>query len=130
MRFFDRFVYKNPKKQIAKHEILRKKTRHAVGRLYLPKGVKAVPVDSNEYTKLNPAHIPADERFLYTYVLNNQKKNIEIYIFRFMKMRQENSELVQERKKQKSLDDDNESIESVSDDEFDKYLGKLKKFFF
>jgi ribosome biogenesis protein MAK21 len=80
MRFFDRFVYKNPKKQIAKHEILRKKTRHAVGRLYLPKGVKAVAVDSNEYTKLNPAHIPADERFLYTYVLNNEKKNQILYI--------------------------------------------------
>lgn len=47
-------------------ERLRQKTRHAIGRLYLPKGVKAVAVDSNEYTKLNPAHIPADERFLYT----------------------------------------------------------------
>jgi hypothetical protein len=48
-----------------------------------------------------------------------------------MKMRQENSESAQERKKQKSTEDfegdidDNESIESVSDDEFDKYLGKL-----
>ncbi|CAF1034603.1 unnamed protein product [Rotaria sp. Silwood1] len=109
MRFFDRFVYKNPKKQITKHELLRKKSRHAAGRLYLPKGVKAVAVDSNEYTRLNPAHIPADERFLYT----------------FMKMRQENSELAQDNKKQKLSDediDDNESISSVSDDEFDKYL--------
>ena len=85
MRFFDRFVYKNPKKQITKHgimknfssfnlfflcqlEMLRKKSRHASGRLYLPKGVKAVAVDSSEYTRLNSAHIPADERFLYTYV--------------------------------------------------------------
>ncbi len=44
-----------------------------------------------------------------------------------MKMRQENTESAQARKKQKSSDDDiddNESIESVSDDEFDKYLGK------
>ncbi|CAF4515606.1 unnamed protein product, partial [Rotaria sp. Silwood2] len=109
MRFFDRFIYKNPKKQITKHELLRKKSRHAAGRLYLPKGVKAVAVDSNEYTRLNPAHIPVDERFLYT----------------FMKMRQENSELAQEKKKQKSVEgdiDDNESLSSVSDDEFDKYL--------
>ncbi|CAF1013413.1 unnamed protein product [Adineta ricciae] len=112
MRFLDRFVYKNPKKQITKHELLRKKSPHAVGRLYLPKGVKAVPVDSSEYARLNPANIPADERFLYT----------------FMKMRQENSDAVQSRKKDKSIDDfegdidDNESIESVSDDEFDKYL--------
>jgi ribosome biogenesis protein MAK21 len=84
MRFFDRFVYKNPKKQITKHgkiksvlfarsfflclEQLRTKSRHAAGRLYLPKGVKAVPVDSSEYTRLNSANIPADERFLYTYV--------------------------------------------------------------
>ena len=82
MRFFDRFVYKNPKKQIAKHgkshllintiilsfdlELLRKKIRHVASRLYLPKGVKAVAVDSSEYTRLNSAHIPADERFLYT----------------------------------------------------------------
>ena len=45
-----------------------------------------------------------------------------------MKMRQENGEIAQERKKEKSLDeiDDNESIGSVSDDEFDKYLGRLK----
>jgi hypothetical protein len=49
-----------------------------------------------------------------------------------MKMRQENSEAIQDRKKQKSSEDseedidDNESIESVSDDEFDKYLGKLE----
>ncbi|CAF3169610.1 unnamed protein product [Rotaria socialis] len=109
MRFFDRFVYKNPKKQITKHEILRKKSRHAAGHLYLPKGVKAVPVDSSEYTRLNSAHIPVDERFLYT----------------FMKMRQENSELAQEKRKQKSSEDDiddNESVSSVSDDEFDKYL--------
>jgi len=95
MRFFDRFVYKNPKKEIAKHgiikdfysfhllfwlELLRKKSRHAAGRLYLPKGVKAVAVDSSEYTRLNPTHIPADERFLYTYVnylMNfDQRKNI------------------------------------------------------
>ena len=49
-----------------------------------------------------------------------------------MKMRQENSELAQEKKKEKSLDDDiddNESIETVSDDEFDKYLGKLRALF-
>jgi hypothetical protein len=60
----------------------------------------------------------------------DQKKTLWV-IFRFMKMRQENSESAQERKKQKSTEDfegdidDNESIESVSDDEFDKYLGKL-----
>lgn len=41
-----------------------------------------------------------------------------------MKMRQENSELKQDKKKAKSIDDDNESIESVSDDEFDNYLSK------
>jgi hypothetical protein len=49
-------------------ELLSKKTRYAANRLYLPQGVKAVAVDSNEYTRLNPAHIPADERFLYTYI--------------------------------------------------------------
>lgn len=49
--------------------MLSKKSRHAAGRLYLPKGVKAVPVDSGEYTRLNPDNIPADERFLYTYVV-------------------------------------------------------------
>ena len=48
-------------------EQLRQKSRHAAGHLYLPKGVKAVPVDSKEYTKLNPSNIPADEKFLYTF---------------------------------------------------------------
>lgn len=50
-----------------------------------------------------------------------------------MKMRKENTESLQDKTKQKSFeDDDNESIESVSDDEFDKYLGKKQnlKFFF
>jgi len=49
-----------------------------------------------------------------------------------MKMRKENTESLQDKTKQKSFeDDDNESIESVSDDEFDKYLGKKQnlKFF-
>jgi hypothetical protein len=44
-----------------------------------------------------------------------------------MKMRKENSDAAEQKKKGKSSDDDfddNESIESVSDDEFDKYLGK------
>ena len=46
-----------------------------------------------------------------------------------MKMRQENNQAAEERRKEKKADDsdddidDNESIESVSDDEFDKYLG-------
>lgn len=41
-------------------------------------------------------------------------------------MRKENSDAAETRKKSKSIDeiDDNESIESVSDDEFDSYLGE------
>ena len=85
-------------------------------------------MDSSEYTRLNPAHIPADERFLYTYVLSwILMKKILIWNFRYMKMRKENSDAAEQKKKGKSSDDDfddNESIESVSDDEFDKYLGK------
>jgi len=105
-----------------------------MGRLYLPKGVKAVAVDSNDYTKINPEHIPADERFLYTYVfrMNFHLRDFALRL-RFMKMRQANSETSQEKKKKKSIDDDNESIESVSDDEFDRYLGKNSfsfKYFF
>ena len=47
-----------------------------------------------------------------------------------MKMRQEKSAATEARKKDKPSEDfegdidDNESIESVSDDEFDRYLGK------
>lgn len=49
-----------------------------------------------------------------------------------MKMRQETSEAAESKKKSNVNDDDdddvndNESIESVSDDEFDKYLGKFE----
>lgn len=39
-----------------------------------------------------------------------------------MKMRQETGDAAESKKKEDI--DDNESIESVSDDEFDKYLGK------
>lgn len=57
------------KQQYSTLEKLRQKSRHVLSRTYLPRGVKAVAVDSNEYLKINPDNIPADERFLYTLVM-------------------------------------------------------------
>ena len=42
-----------------------------------------------------------------------------------MKMREENNELKKQKSNREDIDD-NESIGSVSDDEFDKYLGKIQ----
>ncbi|CAF1268772.1 unnamed protein product, partial [Didymodactylos carnosus] len=104
MRFLDRFIYKNPKKQLNKHEKLGHKLK---GKIYLPKGVKSLAVDSDEYAKLQTTNVPVDEQFLHT----------------FMKMRHENSKGSENKKDED--EDDNRSVESVSDTEFDNYLDQF-----
>lgn len=63
VRFLDRFVFKNPKKDIAQagaHPTFGRR------KLYRPKGVKSIQVNSTEYLNERKQNIPVDEMFLYT----------------------------------------------------------------
>ncbi|XP_022622596.1 CCAAT/enhancer-binding protein zeta [Seriola dumerili] len=96
IRFLDRFVFRNPKqlkgKQNTDAAALRPKQR-------LP--VDSLPVNCEEFLSKEESQIPVDEIFFY----------------RFFKKRQ------QEKKVQRPRGDgDNESVEDVDDDEFEKIL--------
>lgn len=63
IRFLDRFVFKNPKKiddKPGSHPTFGKR------KLYKPKGVKMLPVNSAGYLKENVQNIPVDELFMYS----------------------------------------------------------------
>lgn len=65
VRFLDRFVYRNPKKDPGKG-----KPKSVFGKrnVYIPKGVKTLAVDGKEYVGISDSlRIPADERFIHTY---------------------------------------------------------------
>lgn len=66
MRFLDRFVFRNPKKDPLKG----KPTTALSGKrgAYAPKGVKNIAPDSKEYVNLEESSIPLDERFIYRYL--------------------------------------------------------------
>ncbi|KAI8788116.1 CCAAT/enhancer-binding protein zeta [Biomphalaria glabrata] len=93
-RFLDRFVYKNPKK-------IDKAANVGYFRKSGPSGIRAVPVNSNEYLEIGEEDIPEDEKFFYRYFKERAL-----------------------RKQDEEEDDDNESID---DDEFDSYLDSFEK---
>ncbi|XP_061667590.1 CCAAT/enhancer-binding protein zeta isoform X2 [Syngnathoides biaculeatus] len=96
MRFLDRFVFRNPKqtkgKQNTDTSVLQPKKR--LNGIFLP-------VNSEEFLCKEESQIPVDEIFFY----------------RFFKKRQEEKALLRPR-----VEDDNESVEDVDDDEFEKVL--------
>ncbi|XP_064621873.1 CCAAT/enhancer-binding protein zeta-like [Lineus longissimus] len=102
IRFLDRFVYRNPKKKDKDNGGEALPTSQGIkskNKQYIPKGVRAVPVNSEKYLAIPEAKIPIDEKFFYRFF--HQQAG---------------------RKKEKH-DSDNESI---SDDEFDNYLDKYE----
>ncbi len=64
IRFLDRFVFRNPKKDPLKGKPSTVLSRR---RQYVPKGVKAVAPDSREYANLAESAVPMDERFIFKY---------------------------------------------------------------
>ncbi|XP_056021868.1 CCAAT/enhancer-binding protein zeta-like [Ostrea edulis] len=108
IRFLDRFVYKNPKKPETFTEmqgtLSRSKFNTKVTRL---KGVKKVPVSSEDYLQRAENYLPADE----------------IFYHRFFKQKAEKD------KKPKEVEEEEESDEDVSDSEFDQYLDTYEKQF-
>ncbi|XP_024146780.1 CCAAT/enhancer-binding protein zeta [Oryzias melastigma] len=100
IRFLDRFVFRNPKqlkgKQNTDSALLRPKQR-------LP--VNSLPVNCAEFLSKEESQVPADEVFFY----------------RFFKKKQQ-----EKQSRGPRGDNDNESVEEVDDDEFEKILDSVE----
>ncbi|KAL7888530.1 hypothetical protein AOLI_G00035040 [Acnodon oligacanthus] len=98
IRFLDRFVFRNPKqmkgKQNTEATVMQPKHRQSMN------NIRSLPVNSEEYLAKEESQIPVDEVFFY----------------RFFKKREG------EKRKQKPRGGDDESVEDVDDDEFDRML--------
>ncbi|XP_018569257.1 CCAAT/enhancer-binding protein zeta [Anoplophora glabripennis] len=96
IRFLDRFVFKNPKK------IDEKPGSHptfGIRKLYKPKGVKMLSVNSAGYLKESQQNIPVDELFMYSYLQNKYRE--------------------------KEPNEEDSDLESVQSDEFEEMLDKM-----
>ncbi|XP_038072284.1 CCAAT/enhancer-binding protein zeta-like isoform X2 [Patiria miniata] len=112
MRFLDRFVYRNPKKQTEKVKV---SIMEPKGKSYKPSAIRLMAVNTKDYLKTAQEKIPIDELFFHKYFTSKGKK----------------PQQVTDRKKEKSVkedDDDEDDFEfdsdasSVDDDEFDRIL--------
>ncbi|XP_027477865.1 CCAAT/enhancer-binding protein zeta isoform X1 [Zalophus californianus] len=96
MRFLDRFVYRNPKPHKGKENtdsiVMQPKRKHFM------KDIRSLPVNSKEFLAKEESQIPVDELFFYRYY-----KKVS----------------VKEKQKQNA---DEESIEDVDDEEFEKMI--------
>ncbi|XP_019597596.2 CCAAT/enhancer-binding protein zeta [Rhinolophus sinicus] len=97
MRFLDRFVYRNPKPHKGKENtdsvVMQPKRKHFI------KDIRSLAVNSKEFLAKEESQIPVDELFFYRYY----KK----------------AAIVKEKQKQNA---DEESIEDVDDEEFEKMI--------
>ncbi|KAF6320953.1 CCAAT enhancer binding protein zeta [Rhinolophus ferrumequinum] len=97
MRFLDRFVYRNPKPHKGKENtdsvVMQPKRKHFI------KDIRSLAVNSKEFLAKEESQIPVDELFFYRYY-----KKVAI---------------VKEKQKQNA---DEESIEDVDDEEFEKMI--------
>ncbi|XP_068219686.1 CCAAT/enhancer-binding protein zeta-like [Palaemon carinicauda] len=100
IRFLDRFVYKNPKKDVEKMN----PSAVTLGSraYYTPDGARGIAVNSEDFIKLEGQEVPEDQQFFHSY---------------FTKYKVET--------KKKKDDDDDDDVGSVDDDEFDEYLNKI-----
>eukprot|EP01117_Protostelium_nocturnum_P006360 TRINITY_DN2298_c0_g2_i2.p1 TRINITY_DN2298_c0_g2~~TRINITY_DN2298_c0_g2_i2.p1 ORF type:complete len:867 (-),score=393.51 TRINITY_DN2298_c0_g2_i2:15-2615(-) len=90
--FFDRFAYKNPKVSKKKHTSHMQKPEMASGR-------PQEPVNSASYVKRREENVPEDEKFLYEFFKNTEKK----------------------QKDKEAFDIDSDASD-VDDDEFDRFM--------
>ncbi|XP_070705152.1 CCAAT/enhancer-binding protein zeta [Pempheris klunzingeri] len=96
IRFLDRFVFRNPKQQKGKQN-----TENAALRPKQKLPVKSLPVNCEEFLSKDESQIPVEDVFFH----------------RFFKKQQQQKQLRRPRG-----DGDNESVEDVDDDEFEKIL--------
>ncbi|KPJ17552.1 CCAAT/enhancer-binding protein zeta [Papilio machaon] len=104
IRFLDRFVFKNPKKRETQQygEVKKVKGSHpkfAIRKNYSAKGLKSIPVNSSTYLNEDVKKIPVDEKFLYDFL--------------------------QKRREAKTSDDEDSDTDSVTSEDFNKYLDSV-----
>ncbi|XP_004616158.2 CCAAT/enhancer-binding protein zeta [Sorex araneus] len=96
IRFLDRFVYRNPKPHKGKENtdsvVMQPKRKHFLN------DIRALPVNSKEFLAKEESQIPVDEVFFHRYY-----KNVTV-------------------KEKQRRDSDEESIEDVDDDEFERMI--------
>ncbi|KRX91705.1 Uncharacterized protein T4E_4884 [Trichinella pseudospiralis] len=112
MHFLDRFVFKNPKKSITENFeladlvclVLEKNTekRGYKRKIYDPWSLRSLPVTSSAYAMHHKSHVPPDEKYLHSFMTNENVKRAE---------------------EQLSAESDGESVNS---DEFEILLDKMK----
>ncbi|XP_042562955.1 CCAAT/enhancer-binding protein zeta [Clupea harengus] len=99
MRFLDRFVFRNPKQLKGKQNtdaiVMKPKQRQSMN------NVRSLAVNCEEYLAKDEKQIPVDEIFFY----------------RFFKKREQ-----EKQRKKPRAEGDNESVEDVDDDEFERAL--------
>ncbi|XP_022088681.1 CCAAT/enhancer-binding protein zeta-like [Acanthaster planci] len=111
MRFLDRFVYRNPKKQT---ERVKKSIMEPKDKAYKPSAIRLLAVNTKDYLKTAAEKIPIDELFFHKYFTSKGKKAL----------------LVTDERKDRidNQDGGNDDFEfdsdasSVDDDEFDRIL--------
>ncbi|CAG5059919.1 unnamed protein product [Parnassius apollo] len=105
IRFLDRFVFKNPKKRTEAQQdgdVKKVKGSHpkfAIRKNYSAKGLKSLPVNSSSYLNEDAKKIPVDEKFLYDFL--------------------------QQRREAKASDDEDSDADSVTSEDFEKYLDSV-----
>ena len=94
IKFLERFSFKNPKKAKELGEV----SVFARKRIYKPTGIKTIKPGSEEYMTRYADNMPEDEKFLYSFFLEKQKRKDD--------------------KKSEESDEDNESLDSDIDDDY------------
>ncbi|KRY67610.1 CCAAT/enhancer-binding protein zeta, partial [Trichinella pseudospiralis] len=103
MHFLDRFVFKNPKKSITENvEEKNTEKRGYKRKIYDPWSLRSLPVTSSAYAMHHKSHVPPDEKYLHSFMTNENVKRAE---------------------EQLSAESDGESVNS---DEFEILLDKMK----
>ncbi|KAI2651693.1 CCAAT/enhancer-binding protein zeta [Labeo rohita] len=99
IRFLDRFVFRNPKqtkgKQNTDATVMQPKHRRTFN------NIQSLPVNCEEYLAKEESQIPVDEVFFYRYFKKRDTEN---------------------RRKKTNKNEDNESVEDIDDDEFERVL--------
>ncbi|XP_069697224.1 CCAAT/enhancer-binding protein zeta [Periplaneta americana] len=75
-RFLDRFVFKNPKKKLK--EEASKNSKFSRKKMYVPSGIRSLPVDSASYLNESEARIPVDELFMYRYLRKKMEGKVKV----------------------------------------------------
>jgi len=71
-KFLDRFVFRNPKKQV-----IRSTSVYAKRSLYTPQEIKTIEPSSREYLQRDPSTIPEDEKFIYRYFMQKSERRLK-----------------------------------------------------